>query len=57
LLLSGLFACMLFSNNDNTAAAQQPQQVSPNLAQNTTTNASNTLSLTGTATTMINQIK
>ena len=53
--LSGLFACMVFTSN-NTAFAQQQQQLqnlSP--AQNTTTktNASNTLSLTGTATTMV----
>jgi uncharacterized protein YggE len=55
LSLSGLFACMVFTSN-NTAFAQQQQQLqnlSP--AQNTTTktNASNTLSLTGTATTMV----
>jgi uncharacterized protein len=50
LSLSGLFACMLFTSN-TAFAQQQLQNLSP--AQNTTTNASNTLSLTGTATTMV----
>jgi uncharacterized protein YggE len=51
--LSGLFACMLFSNNNNnnTASAQQEQQTS-NEPHNITTIA-NTLSLRGTATTMV----
>jgi uncharacterized protein len=58
LSLSGLFASLLLSNNYNTASAQQQQQQQQHLqnlnpAQNTTTNASNTLSLTGTATTMV----
>jgi uncharacterized protein len=52
LSLSGLFACMLFTSNTTFAQQQQLQNLSP--AQNTTkTNASNTLSLTGTATTMV----
>jgi uncharacterized protein len=50
LSLSGLFACMVFTSNTGFAQ-QQLQNLSP--AQNTTTNASNTLSLTGTATTMV----
>jgi uncharacterized protein YggE len=53
--LSGLFACMFFSSDNNTAFAQQQRQLqtlSP--TQNvTTTNATNTLSLTGTATTTV----
>ena len=49
--LSGLFACMFFSSN-NIASAQQQQLQTLNPAQNITTNA-NTLSLTGTATTMV----
>jgi uncharacterized protein YggE len=53
--LSGLFACMFFSSN-NIASAQQQQQQQQlqtlNPAQNIMTNA-NTLSLTGTATTMV----
>jgi uncharacterized protein YggE len=56
LSLSGLFASLPFSNNYNTGSAQQQQQQhlqNLNPAQNTTTNASNTLSLTGTATTMV----
>jgi uncharacterized protein YggE len=58
LSLSGLFACMFFSIN-NTAFAQQQRQLEQQLQtlnpiQNiTTTNATNTLSLTGTATTTI----
>ncbi len=49
--LSGLFACMFFSSII-TASAQQQQLQTLNPAQNITTNA-NTLSLTGTATTMV----
>src|SRR5918911_1423549 len=55
LSLSGLFACMVFTSN-NTAFAQQQQQLenqSPAQNTSTKTNASNTLSLTGTATTMV----
>ena len=52
LSLSGLFACILFTSNNTAFAQEQLQNLSP--AQNTTkTNASNTLSLTGTATTMV----
>ena len=47
---SGLFACMLFTSNTAFAQGQQLQNLSP--AQNNA-NASNTLSLTGTATTMV----
>jgi uncharacterized protein len=50
LSLSGLFACMLFTSN-TAFAQQQLQNLSP--AQNTTTNTSNALSLTGTASTMV----
>ena len=52
--LSGLFACMFLSDN-NTAFAQQPRQLQTlNPTQNvTTTNTTNTLSLTGTATTTV----
>jgi uncharacterized protein len=50
--LSGLFACMLFSINNNTASAQQQQLQASNPAQNNTANAS-TVSLTGTAATMV----
>ena len=55
--LSGLFACMFFSSNNNIASAQQQQQQQQQLqnldsAENITTNA-NTLSLTGTAATMV----
>ncbi|MFL6338731.1 MAG: hypothetical protein ACJ718_06465 [Nitrososphaeraceae archaeon] len=58
LSLSGLFACMFFSSN-NTAFAQQQRQLEQQLqtlnpSQNiTTTNATNTLSLIGTATTTV----
>jgi uncharacterized protein len=58
LSLSGLFACMFLSNN-NTAFAQQQRQLEQQLqtlnpSQNiTTTNATNTLSLIGTATTTV----
>jgi len=52
LSLSGLFACMGFTSNTAFAQQQQLQNLSP--AQNTTkTNVSNTLSLTGIATTMV----
>jgi uncharacterized protein YggE len=51
LSLSGLFACMLFTSNTAFAQQQQLQNLSP--AQNTTTNTSNALSLTGTASTMV----
>jgi uncharacterized protein YggE len=51
--LYGLFACMFFSSSNNTALAQQQQLQTLNPAQNITTNASNTLSLTGTATTSV----
>jgi uncharacterized protein len=51
--LSGLFACMFFSSNNIASAQQQQQQLQTlNPAQNIMTNA-NTLSLTGTATTMV----
>jgi uncharacterized protein len=50
--LSGLFACMFFSSNNIASAQQQQQLQTLNPAQNITTNA-NTLSLTGTATTMV----
>ena len=51
--LSGLFACMFFSSNNIASAQQQQQQLQTlNPAQNITANA-NTLSLTGTATTMV----
>jgi uncharacterized protein YggE len=50
--LSGLFACMLFWSDNNTASAQQQLQT-PNPVQNITANADHTLSLTGTATTMV----
>jgi uncharacterized protein YggE len=50
--LSGLFACMLFSINNSTASAQQQQLQASNPAQNNTANAS-TVSLTGTAATMV----
>ncbi|MFL6346476.1 MAG: SIMPL domain-containing protein [Nitrososphaeraceae archaeon] len=59
LSLSGLFACMFFSSNNNTAFAQQQRQLEQQLqtlnpSQNiTTTNATNTLSLIGTATTTV----
>ncbi len=52
LSLSGLFACMLFTSNTAFAQGQQLQNLSP-AQNNTTANASNTLSLTGTATTMV----
>lgn len=61
--LSGLFACMFFSSNNNTAFAQQQRQLEQQLqtlnpSQNiTTTNATNTLSLIGTATTTVNLTK
>jgi uncharacterized protein YggE len=50
--LSGLFACMFFSSNNNIASAQQQQLQNLDSAENITTNA-NTLSLTGTAATMV----
>jgi len=50
LSLSGLFACMVFTSSTAFAQEQQLQNLTP--AQNTTADASNTLSLTGTATTM-----
>jgi uncharacterized protein len=50
--LSGLFACMLFWSDNNTASAQQQQLQASNPAQNNTANAS-TVSLTGTAATMV----
>ena len=52
LSLSGLFACIFFSSN-NTAFAQQLQTLNP--TQNITTDnaTTNTLSLTGTATTTL----
>jgi uncharacterized protein YggE len=53
LSLSGLFACMFFSSN-NTAFAQQQLQTSNPTQNITTTNATtNTLSLTGIATTTV----
>ena len=54
--LSGLFACMFFSSDNNTAFAQQQQRQLQTLNPThniTTTNATNTLSLTGTATTTV----
>ena len=51
MLLSGLFACMLLTST--TAFAQQQLQNLTPAQNNISTNASNTLSLTGTATTMI----
>jgi uncharacterized protein YggE len=56
LSLSGLFACMFFSSDNNTAFAQQQQRQLQTLNPThniTTTNATNTLSLTGTATTTV----
>jgi uncharacterized protein YggE len=52
LSFSGLFACMFFSNNNNTVYAQLIQTSNPT-HNITTTNANNTLSLTGTATTIV----
>jgi uncharacterized protein len=48
--LSGLIACMFFSSNNTVSAQQQLQRLNP--AQDITTNA-NTLSVTGTATTVV----
>ena len=53
LSLSGLFACMLFTSNNTAFAQEQLQNLSPSQNNTTKTNASNTLSLTGTATTMV----
>src|SRR5919198_3371865 len=54
LSLFGLFACKFFSSSNNTVSADQQQQLQTlNPAQNITTNANNTLSLTGTATTIV----
>jgi uncharacterized protein YggE len=53
LLFSGLFACMFFSSNNNTAFAQQQLQTL-NPAQNiTTTTDTNTLSVSGSATAIV----
>jgi uncharacterized protein YggE len=53
LLFSGLFACMFFSSNNNTAFAQQQLQTL-NPAQNiTTTTDINTLSVSGSATAIV----
>jgi uncharacterized protein YggE len=52
--LSGLFACMFLSGNNTAFAQQQRQLQTLNPTNNiTTTNASNSLSLTGTATTTV----
>ena len=54
LSLFGLLACKFFSSSNNTVSAQQQQQIqTSNPTHNITTNASNTLSLTGTATTIV----
>jgi uncharacterized protein len=54
LSLSGLFACIFFLSNNNTAFAQQPLQVlNPTQNDTMTTNVPNTLSLIGTATTTV----
>jgi uncharacterized protein YggE len=55
LSLFGLLACKFFSSSNNTVSAQQQQQIqTSNPTHNiTTTNANNTLSLTGTATTIV----
>jgi uncharacterized protein YggE len=60
LSLSGLFACMFLSNNNNTAFAQQQQrQLKPQLQtlnpthNITITNVTSILSLTGSATTAV----
>jgi uncharacterized protein len=54
LSLSGLFACMFFlSTNTNAFAQQQLQTLNPTQNITTTNDATNTLSLTGTATTTV----
>jgi uncharacterized protein YggE len=53
LSLSGLFACMLFTSNNTAFAQEQLQNLSPPQNNTTNTNASNTLTLTGAATTMV----
>jgi len=52
LSLSGLFACMLFTSNNTAFAQEQLQNLNPSQNNTTRTNAGNTLSLTGTATTI-----
>jgi uncharacterized protein YggE len=53
LLLSGLFACMFFSSYNNTAFAQQQLQTLTPAQNITKTTDTNTLSLSGSATTMV----
>lgn len=53
LLLSGLFACMFFPSYNNTAFAQQQLQTLTPAQNITKTTDTNTLSLSGSATTMV----